>query len=116
MPPSVLVVDDNAALLRLIERMLADQPVEVVLAGSVDHARKRLRERSFDVLLTDVHLGQDSGLQLASDSLRKQPWLSVIVMSGLLSREDLPTEFDIFLAKPFARAELLAAFRNAGKL
>ena len=62
---SILIVDDELALLDAMERAFLSAGEGVVAKGTFEDARQVLRSQHFDVLITDVRLGAFNGLQLA---------------------------------------------------
>ena len=81
-PLRVMVVDDDAPLLDALAQWLAAEGDEVVACGSFEAARRMLIERPYDVLITDVRLGANNGLQLAVIARQAHPRMLLIVFSG----------------------------------
>ena len=113
----VAVVEDEEALGRLVERMLAKGGYEVVRC-SPHELIDRLSDRSFriDALLTDVVMPDMSGKALADEVLRRRPDCAVLFMSGyagdVLESRGLAGGIDL-LSKPFGYDELMVAITNA---
>jgi DNA-binding NtrC family response regulator len=78
----VIVVDDDASLLDALAQWLAAEGDEVVACGSYETARRMLIDRPYDVLITDVRLGANNGLQLAVMARQAHPRMQLIVFSG----------------------------------
>jgi DNA-binding NtrC family response regulator len=80
----VLVVDDQPCLLHFLRHSIQDRwPGCVVdIAGSGRDARALLRSSDYDVVLTDYHLGDATGLQLAALARRRCPTMPVLLMTG----------------------------------
>jgi len=76
-----LVVDDEEFLARQVARVLRGQRGAVVMAHSLDEARKRLSGENFDVLFLDVHLPDGRGLELLED-VELTRGISTIVMTS----------------------------------
>jgi DNA-binding response OmpR family regulator len=104
----ILVVDDEPALRRTLERALTSHHYEVVSVADPNSAYQMLSETSFDLILLDLRLPQISGDTLYLAIVRQWPRLRdrVILMSGDLWSEqmDLPKELLScpVLAKPFS--------------
>jgi two-component system cell cycle sensor histidine kinase/response regulator CckA len=85
-PPTrtVIVVDDEPDVLRLIQSILADEGYEVIAARSADNAIKAFEHltRRPDLILTDVVMPGMSGPMLVDHLLRIEPDLKVLFMSG----------------------------------
>jgi DNA-binding NtrC family response regulator len=111
-PLQVLVVDDDASVLDVLVQALSQRAgQEVVACGSFEDARRRLREQTFDVLLTDVRLGAFNGLQLAVLAKDVNPQTRVIVFSGfddVVLRDEAEHLGATYLVKP-VQAQVLQA-------
>lgn len=108
-PKSILVVDDDASLCKLIAHILEQQGHAVVTCGTGVEAIKLLRQRRFDVFLLDLGLPDMDGLNLlslwhGSDGTR------VIVITADDTAETLMTAIRagayLYIRKPFEPAQL----------
>ena len=82
---SVLVVEDNPGDVRLIEEALgtsAAASFAVTVADTLDQAREKLIQHTFDIVLTDLGLPDSEGLGTLSALLGKAPTLPVVVLTG----------------------------------
>ncbi len=105
----ILVVDDEAAVLKLIERSLARTGYEVTPVDEPQKAIDLLASgNQFDLLLTDIIMPSMNGLDLAKAIKEQQPDIHVLFMSGysadVLERIESEEEF---IQKPFGIGELL---------
>lgn len=80
--PRVLMVDDEPALLDGFRIAFNRAGWPIVTSGSFEDARKKLLAEKFDILVTDVRLGQFNGLQLAIIARDRDPDIGIIVFSG----------------------------------
>ena len=64
MPVHILVVDDEAAIRRLLSRFLTEAGYTCETADCVESGRKLLSAGSFDLLLCDLKMPGESGLEL----------------------------------------------------
>jgi two-component system response regulator HydG len=80
--PRLLVVEDDPAHAEALQMALENEHCTVELATSVGSALDRLRARHFDMVLTDLKLGAESGMDLLSKVRRDHPALSVILITG----------------------------------
>ena len=85
----VLVVDDDADVLRLVESILADQGYEVVSASGAESAIQFIKStpRRPDLVLADVVMPGMSGPMLVNQLLTSDPDLRVLFMSGYDERQ-----------------------------
>jgi CheY-like chemotaxis protein len=108
----VLLVEDNDDVRVLISMLLSSLKLEVVEASSGDEVEK-LKDHSFDLLVSDVMLPGDlKGPDIARKLRTEHPGLAVLYMSGfqqgMLSADDLTPEKAAFIQKPFTRKDFSA--------
>jgi CheY-like chemotaxis protein len=109
----VLVVDDEDAVRELLRRMLDHQGYTVATAADAADATALCRAEPFDLLVVDLHIGTDSGRELAAELARLQPGLAVLFVSGDSAggEGEFPSG-SAFLPKPFSMASLGEAVRG----
>jgi len=117
-PATVMVVDDDADIRRLTERILRDAGYGVCSAGSAEDALLLVgRLQEADLLLADVVLPGLRGVELADRMVAAKPSLKVMYMSGYsdrgLSAVELKAVEGQLLRKPFTAAQLVAMVRTA---
>ncbi len=116
---TVLVVEDEDAVRKLVTRMLVAAGYIVVSAANGDEALAlgARYERRIDLLLTDVVMPQMSGRRLAERFGELRPGLSVLYMSGYtdhaLENHGVLEPGLFFINKPFSSAELVRKVREA---
>ncbi|MEE4299414.1 MAG: response regulator [Pseudomonadales bacterium] len=112
---SILVVDDDAEIRRLVAGYLADQGYRTLTAADTSAAREALTRGDVDLVVLDVMMPGEDGLSLVRD-LRTHSELPVIMLTALGDEEDrvagLELGADDYLAKPFGPRELLARIRT----
>jgi two-component system cell cycle sensor histidine kinase/response regulator CckA len=111
MPATILLVDDEPALLRLMMSALTAEGYQVHQArNGVEAVALFDREGAdIDLLITDMQMPYVDGPQLVERLRARRQTLKVIGISGRVAPLG---GTDAFLAKPFARAELLAKVRE----
>ena len=115
--PAVLVVEDDPALLRLIQCMLADGGMTAFTATKAADGLALVRERrgDFDLAIIDIVMPGMSGLDLATDLDREYPNLKILYISGYvgsLAAEAIARRTpDRVLLKPFTEPVLLERVR-----
>jgi PAS domain S-box-containing protein len=112
---TVLVVEDNAALRRVVVRQLEYLGYNILQSEDAAGALKALSEKRVDLLFTDILIpGGDDGLKLARSALARWPSLRVILTSGF---EDSARRGDTrglrVLEKPYQAIDLARALRDA---
>jgi two-component system KDP operon response regulator KdpE len=110
----VLIVEDEPAILRVIERALKKKH-EVVFAGTAALALGTIASAPPDLAIVDVGLPDLDGVELAKQIRAAVPNVGVIVMSGGVVPIDQLPERGVALKKPFMLAELDAAIEKATK-
>jgi len=115
----VLVVDDDAELLELVERALVRDDHEVRTAESAEQALEILEQDRADLIVLDLGLPGASGEDLCRTLRQRGPSPAILVLtaqSAVSSRvRCLDSGADDYLAKPFAVAELRARVRAVGR-
>jgi two-component system response regulator HydG len=117
MEARVLIVDDDAAMASTIADGLADRGYDVATASDGAQASSLVRERSFDVLVTDLRMPEVDGIALLDLSRKVAPDRPVIVMTAFgavdTAVESLRKGAYHYLLKPFKVAELDIFIRRA---
>src|SRR5579862_1930419 len=115
----LLVVDDDARLRELLRRYLFENGFRVTVAADAKEARANLASFAFDLIVLDVMMPGESGLDLTlalRQTTGQGPRLPVLLLTALAEPEDringLEHGADDFLAKPFEPRELVLRIRN----
>ena len=105
----ILVVEDNETFRDTVRDLLRDAGYKVRGARSARKATKRLSKHDFDLVLTDIELGDASGLDVIEVANARRPATKLIVMSGRanLGEQALQSGAARFLEKPFSAQHLL---------
>ena len=117
-PLSVLLVEDQDAVRRFASLALQGEGHQVSEAESGESALElAATDEHFDVLVTDVTMPGMDGQELAERVRVLRPDVGVVLMSGYAAASDgAPIPRSVFLQKPFAPADLLAALNRALRL
>jgi two-component system cell cycle sensor histidine kinase/response regulator CckA len=116
---TLLVVEDEVEVRRIIRRALSGAGFTVLEAGSGAEALRTLEERggAVDLVLTDVVMAGMSGAALAAAARERWPRLPVVLMSGYTDEEIAPHGVmrggGHVIDKPFTPAELVRQIRAA---
>lgn len=106
----LLVVDDDHRIRSLLHRFLTQNGYRVTVAGSATEARARLDSLAFDLLVLDVMMPGESGLDLAK-AIRARSTVPILMLTARAEADDriagLETGADDYLTKPFNPRELL---------
>ncbi len=106
----ILVVDDDDRLRDLLQRYLGECGFRVSVASNVAEARIAMSGLEFDLLVLDLMMPGESGLDLTKD-LRQGKYLPILLLTAMGSASDriagLEVGADDYLAKPFEPRELV---------
>jgi len=105
----ILVVEDNETFRETVRDLLRDAGYKVRGARSAQKANKRLSKRDYDLVLTDVELGDGSGFDVIEVATVRRPATKLIVMSASANfgEQALQSGAARFLEKPFSAQHLL---------
>ncbi len=107
----ILVVDDDAIVIRSCTRILESEGYEVSTVPGADEALEILKMNAFDLLLVDMKMPKRDGLFLMKEIRKDFPDVPVIVMSGYSTQETVAAALRSgatqFISKPFRPDELL---------
>ena len=108
---TVLVVDDEPALLEALCDLLRNNGYRVLAADSGDAAITACHQHDgrIDVLVADVELGPVDGFEVAASVRSAHPEVVVVFISGTAADPERLSIANGFLEKPFANQKLLAA-------
>jgi two-component system copper resistance phosphate regulon response regulator CusR len=112
----LLLVEDEPEIQRFLKQPLASAGYEVDAAADGQAAIQLASERQYDVLIVDLGLPDQDGIDLILQLRRSGVSSPVLILSARRSVDDrvrgLEQGGDDYLTKPFALAELLARLRN----
>ncbi|PMC38604.1 DNA-binding response regulator [Bacillus sp. UMB0899] len=112
---SILIVEDEEKILRLLELELGYEGYEIVKAIDGVTALEAYRKGTFDLILLDVMLPGLSGIELLHRIRVKDAYTPVILLTAKGSVEDKVSGLDLgandYITKPFQMEELLARIR-----
>jgi two-component system response regulator AtoC len=113
----VLIVDDEQNLRHMLQTLLKREGYEPVGVPSVEVALRELEARSFDIVITDLRMPGQGGMDLLREIKRRNLDTTVVVMTAYGSR-DVAIEamkcgaYD-YISKPFEADELVLLLRKA---
>lgn len=109
--PHVLIVDDEDAICKMLSRYLSRNGFRTTVASSGSGIRKRLEQDNYDLILLDLNLGVEDGLDILR-TLNPQRRSRIIVISARKNPVDrvvgLELGADDYVCKPFHLREVLA--------
>lgn len=109
-PPHILVVDDDRRLRDLLKKFLVENGYRVTIVEDAAQARARLKGLTFDLIVLDVMMPGESGLEFTK-SLRADNDVPILLLTAMGEAADRVVGFecgaDDYLPKPFEPRELL---------
>jgi len=116
--PRILVIDDSPSALEAVATMLVGAGYEVCACGSGKRAQQMVVHGAFDLILTDIFMPEEDGLEVIRKARQLRPFLPIVAMSGVSGTLDmLPVAKQLgarqLLRKPFSNADLLAVVESA---
>jgi DNA-binding response OmpR family regulator len=115
--PKILLVDDNDAVLRMLQESLEKNDFEVVTATNVTEAIIQIVAQPFDVLITDLHMpGAGDGFAVVTAMRHSQPEALTLVVSGFPDVQEamaaILLQADEVIVKPFNVKQLAELIRE----
>ena len=113
--PHILVVDDDTRIRTLLRQFLSEQGFRVAIAANAAEARRHLEGIDFDLVVLDVMMPGESGVELTR-SLREKRDLPILMLTALSETDSrvagLEAGADDYLPKPFDPRELVLRINN----
>ncbi|MFC0015258.1 MULTISPECIES: response regulator transcription factor [Allobacillus] len=117
---SILIVEDEDKIARVLELELSFEGYTVDKASSGYEAIEKFRTEKWDVVLLDIMLPEMSGIEILRRIRKENEQVAVILLTAKDSIEDKVTGLDLgandYMTKPFQIEELLARIRAALRL
>lgn len=112
----ILVVDDDRAILKLIERVLRDESYAVDVAATGEEARMLALVNDYDGIILDLQLGDRHGFEILQELRRNGRRTPVLLYSGRSDTESIVRGLDAgaddYVVKPVSNEELRARVRT----
>lgn len=113
----VLVVDDDEQVCHTLQRLLEREGYSGMAAGDASEARLRLSEQKFDLVLCDVNMPGESGLDLVKHIVDECPETAIVMVTGVdepaIAAVALETGAYGYVIKPFTHNEVIINVMNA---
>lgn len=114
--PTILIVEDEAKMRRLLELNLGEDGFRTLSAGDAETGLKFLREESVDLVVTDLKLPGMGGLEFLQSVKQTNPAMPVVVMTAYGSVETavdaMKRGASDYVLKPFSLAEMRMVVRK----
>jgi CheY-like chemotaxis protein len=114
---SVMIVDDEPIVGKRLKPALAKHGFDVEVFESPTEALKRLGEKEFDIVVTDLRMEEVDGIQVLEHIMSSKSNTRVVLITGYatvdVAREALVKGAFDFIAKPFKPKDLKAVINKA---
>ncbi len=113
--PHILIVDDDDRLRALLQKFLSEQGLMVTAASDAAEARRKMEWFDFDLMVLDVMMPGETGLELLA-SMSNKRHVPVLILSAMAEADDRIAGLEIgaedYLIKPFEPKELVLRVRS----
>jgi DNA-binding NtrC family response regulator len=113
----VLILDDEPIVWKRLKPALEKAGYEVEAFTQSSNAMRRVQEKEFDIVVTDLKMEGIDGMAFLSEVKSLYPRTEVIVITGFATMDTAKESFQKgvfdFVAKPFKRGELLEIVKKA---
>jgi len=113
----ILIIDDDESVLRILKRIMDKIQRECTLVANAEEARILMEEELFDLVLCDIRLPGESGIDLIKHIITQYPETAVIMVSGLEDPQIAETALEIgaygYILKPFKPSEVIINVSSA---
>lgn len=117
---TILIVDDEADIRALLVKTLADAGHSCSMAANVGEAKRLLTEQPFDLLMTDIDMPGESGIDLIRHVNTRYPQTATLVVTVFddlkLAKEVFELGVNGYIIKPFTKNLVLITVENALRL
>jgi response regulator RpfG family c-di-GMP phosphodiesterase len=114
---SVLAVDDDEGIIRLINEKLCAEGFSCVTCSSGEEALAALETKTFDIVITDMQMPGMSGLELIEEAQKKHSKSAYLVITGMsdihVGIDAMKRGADDYLVKPFQLETLVSSVEKA---
>ncbi|WP_300671797.1 sigma-54 dependent transcriptional regulator [Desulfoluna sp.] len=118
--PHILVVDDDLGMREFLELMLTQEGYKVTLSDSGKDAVKKIKKSEYDLVLTDIRLGDLTGLDVLRAAKQNKEETAVVLISAYATTETAVEAMNEgaydYVPKPFDNEELKDTLRRALEL
>ena len=117
--PSILIVDDESAILDTLRILLRNEGFEVATAQGGKAGLEQLKQSQPDIVLTDVRMPSVTGIDILTAVRQQEPETPVILMTAQASLQSAIQAVNegafYYIQKPFSNDDLVAICRRAAE-
>ncbi|WP_347273276.1 sigma-54 dependent transcriptional regulator [Candidatus Kuenenia sp.] len=113
----ILIIDDDASILEVLQMRLKALGYSVSIAKDGDEAKKALFQNKINLVLVDLRLSEENGVELMGDIIKNYPTLPIIIITAHGSIESAVEAMRkgaySYITKPFRNDDLAVQIKNA---
>lgn len=117
MKSNIMILDDDEKVRKAIIRMLRGSGYNFAEAFNAEEARKLMKKQAFELMICDINLPGESGLDFARIALTEHPNTAAIMITGLDDPELAKNTINIgafdYITKPFEQERVIFSVANA---
>jgi len=114
---NIMIVDDEESIQKLLSRILKMNGNECERAGSAEEARQLLKQKAYDLILCDVNMPGENGVDFAKYVLTEYPNLAIIMVTAIDEQDIVRAALEVgaygYIVKPFKPNEVIINVCNA---
>lgn len=118
-PCEILIVDDEPIICDRLKAFIEKEGHRVETFVEPGKALERLGSKDFDILISDIRMGEIDGIQVMERAMEKTNRIKVIMITGYatmeLARESMAKGAFDFIAKPFKSKEIRSTIAKAAE-
>ena len=112
-PKKLLVIEDEGDICLVLDIMLSSEDISMDHVNTIAQAKEYLSAKSPDVIVLDNKLPDGLGSEYVQELKTQLPETKVLMISGQENAEnEIGRHADMFLAKPFSKAQMQEALRS----
>ncbi len=113
----ILIVDDDPSVREVQRQFLEAKGYECVVASNASEARSQMQRRAFDVILCDINMPGESGIELIRDVVHNGNGIAPLMITGMDDPLVVKKAFEIgaydYITKPLDLSRVLISVTNA---
>ncbi|MGD2097323.1 MAG: response regulator [Desulfobacterales bacterium] len=114
----IMIIDDEPIVGKRLKQALGKFETDVEVFEDSELALNRLRDKHFDIIVTDIRMDKVDGIQILEDVLKHSDHTRVIIITGYatieVAQEAMSKGAFDFIAKPFKPDDLRTVINKAG--
>ncbi len=116
-PARLLIVDDDRGIRKLLTDITEDCGYRCSTVSNVKQARQLLQSQQFDLLVTDIRMPGESGIDLIQFVKETHPDMAVVIVSVIYDPQEVKLILSMgvygYIMKPFDKHQVLITIKNA---